>query len=1345
MKKLIYFLLLIFSFCCFFSCSNVNCEYDFAQENKKNEQAQDKVFVTFKLKKETVSRTILPTEGSLESLTDLELYYFNDDSGNIKPQFYSDFIKYSKEFITNTFTLIKKFSTVEEMENTAIEWTYCDISDWFEICLFAKDKDGSSYYGCTSVYSLPKYEDSSVVEIVLEPQKFEKGEGTGALDLVFSYPAQIQSVDVQLYRYEDKTQAVCDGILEIDSANNVFTYKHAALPADIYELCVTQYTDAEKKYPVNKYKEIVVISSNCTSAASRTLGNANNEIYKITYDFDGGAEFVENAEYPEYYSLYSEVKLPDVSMIKSYEGKTFDGWYIDGDSYTRLDSLKPGEHVGDILLKAGYCYETDKDGFEALLQTLKDDVGYTVKVNGISTAEDLAVLSTAMDTCKKKIALDLSSCTGLTEIPDDAFYEKKNLLGIVMPDTVEIIGEYAFGFCENMLYANMPKNLKTIKPAAFRLCESLGKDTELIIPDGCESIGNFAFGGDGYGWGGCAFTSITIPASVTSVGYKAFEGWKNLKNIYYDAEPYESENSFNGSLFSLETIHLGKNVKCFVLSQGGGNLNCPNYHPKEIHFSGTLEEYLNIEMDLYQNVSPGEKKKHDLYIDGKLMTDVVIPEGVTEIKEDAFRYANITSVTIPDSVTSIGMYAFDGCDLKTIRIGTGIKSLDGTGLTGYDAKYYYNGDIAGLLSIDGIEFGHEFGHELGVDSFSLRFASLYINDELVTDLVIPDGVTEIKRTYFQGFSHQFDSITIPRSVTKIEPSAFVFMDDNEKVVDIYYQGTMQEWMNIDYIYSIDDEYGDGYYYTSGLQFPNINLYIDGQLVTDFVIPDGIEEIPNFKFYNFNFSSVSIPDSVKKIGKAAFYGTHLKSVNTGAGCKEVGDEAFANISELEEITFGDSVETIGENVCGYSAYNSSQPGSLKKVTLGKNVSTIKAEAFKNGSNKNNSDASALEEIHFNGTWEDFFNINWEGGDHFTYGAKIKFFISGQDTANLELPDGLTSINADVLKRFGLLSESITIPASITSIGGSFYSIKNIYYKGDIASWCAIEKTDDLGYSYNLYINNELVKDLIIPAEATTISAYSFAGCASIENVNFEDNCKVTEIEYRAFEDCKNLKTVTIGDSVTSIGNWAFYMCTALTDLTINNNISYVGKCAFDTYSSLIFNEYDNCNYLGNKDNPYLVLIKAKDLSITSCEVNPATRVIADEAFFETYEECNISSLTIGENVITIGKYAFASCDSLTSVVIPDSVTSIYDNAFSCDNLENAVIGSGVNFIGYHAFYGEKLISVTFTDTNNWYTVLSHLVVEDDTEEVVADVTDPAQNAITLKKSAPSNYYLSMCKK
>ena len=1157
MKKLIYFLLLIFSFCCFFSCSNVNCEYDFAQENKKNEQTQDKVFVTFKLKKGADSRTILPTEISLEyleSLTDLELYYLP----------YNRYSEWINGFGTDTVELIKKFSTVEEMENTAIEWTYCDISKYFYILLYAKGKDGTKFSGISYREQLDsRYYSHHTIDISLSPDDI-LGQGTGALDIVFNYPALIQSVDVQLYKYEDKTQTVCDGILEIDSANNVFTYKHAALPADIYELCVTLYTDAEKKYPVNKYKEIVVITSGGTSAASRTLGNANNEIYKITYDFDGGAEFVENAEYPEYYSLYSEVKLPDVSMIKSYEGKTFDGWYIDGDSYTRLDSLKPGEHVGDILLKAGYCYETNKDGFEALLQTLKDDVGYTVKVNGISTAEDLAVLSTAMDNYKKKIALDLSSCTGLTEIPDDAFYNKKNLRGIIMPDTVEIIGEYAFVDCRNMLYANMPKNLKTIKDCAFSGCESLGlgKDTELIIPDGCESIGDLAFGGTLFCFG-ASFTSVTIPASVISVGNHAFADCRYLKKIHIGNGVERAVELVQGGAESLETLYLGKNIKEF-------SMGTPDYYccPREVYFAGTLEDYLKITFS--ENITTAVLEKHPsppfryvekirdttkLYIDGKLVTDLVIPEGITEIKDYAFYgVRSITSVTIPDSVTVIGKRAFESIGyVKTIRIGSGLKEDDYSGLLNNSTKYYYNGDLESWCKLKEKDF---------YDTKSV----LYINDELVTDLVIPDGVTEIRKEEFNGFSEQFRSITLPASIKKIELYSF---ESDESDVDIYYQGTMQEWMNIDYTLDDIDTYKGG----SGLQFANINLYIDGQLVTDFVIPDGIEEIPDYKFYNFNFSSVSIPNSVKKIGKYAFYGTHLKSVNTGAGCKEVEDSAFANISELEEITFGDSVETIGDNACLYSYSESNEdekPGSLKKVTLGKSVKSIGENAFYCFGKKGWTDfASPLEEIWYTGDWNGFFGITW-GAECFK--SKFKLFIDNQEVSNIEFSEDVTSINADLINELGFANESITIPASVTHIFGFFgYSVKNIYYKGDIASWCNITKVSSdeqssIAYNYNLYIGDELVTDLVIPADVTTVAGYSFANCSSLKSVSFEEGSLIKEIEKGAFYKCTNLETVNLCEGLESIGERAFYNCwdygrgIGIKDFVIPDSVTSLGEFA-----------------------------------------------------------------------------------------------------------------------------------------------------------------------------------------
>lgn len=1177
MKKLIYFLLLIFSFCCFFSCSNVNCEYDFAQENKKNEHAQDKVFVTFKLKKETVSRTIAPTEISLESLTDLELY--------ITPYPHNYGIE---KFLTNKdsgkdlFKLIKKFSTVEEMENTAIEWTL-DFTSNICIALYAKVEGGFLFYGYqTANYIVDKDKDGNCIlefylEAYLDPFDSEKGKGTGTLDIVFSYPAQIQSVDMQLYRYEDNSQEFFDGLLEIDSANNVFTYKHAVLPADIYELCVTLYADAEKKYPVNKYKEIVVISAGCTSSASRTLYNAN-EIYKITYDFDGGAEFVENAEYPEYYSLYSEVKLPDVSMIKSYEGKTFDGWYVDDDSCVRLDSLQPGEHNGDIVLKARYCYETDKDGFEALLQTLKENVGYTVKVNEISTADDIAVLRTALNANPNKmIILDLSSCTGLTEIPDYAFgeyYDKvagtipaPSITGIIMPDTVEVIGEDAFSCNENLIYANMPKNLKTIKDYAFFRCKRFFEGRELVIPDGCESIGNMSLGGrytgSGFHLQGSAFTSVIVPDSVTSFGEYVFACCPYLKKIHIGNGVERAVELVQGGAESLETLYLGKNIKEF-------SMGTPDYYccPREVYFAGTLEDYLKITFS--ENITTKVLEKHPsppfryvekirdttkLYIDGKLVTDLVIPEGITEIKDYAFYgVRSITSVTIPDSVTVIGKRAFESIGyVKTIRIGSGLKEDDYSGLLNNSTKYYYNGDLESWCKLKEKDF---------YDTKSV----LYINDELVTDLVIPDGVTEIRKEEFNGFSEQFRSITLPASIKKIELYSF---ESDESDVDIYYQGTMQEWMNIDYTLDDIDTYKGG----SGLQFANINLYIDGQLVTDFVIPDGIEEIPDYKFYNFNFSSVSIPDSVKKIGKYAFYGTHLKSVNTGAGCKEVEDSAFANISELEEITFGDSVETIGDDACLYSYSESNEdekPGSLKKVTLGKSVKSIGENAFYCLGEKGWTDfASPLEEIWYTGDWNGFFGITW-GTECFK--SKFKLFIDNQEVSNIELSEGVTSINADLINQLGLANESITIPASVTQISGFFgYSVKNIYYKGDIASWCNITKVSSdeqssIAYKYNLYIGDELVTDLVIPADVTTVAGYSFANCSSLKSVSFEDGSLIKEIEKGAFYKCTNLETVNLCEGLESIGERAFYNCwdygngIGIKDFVIPDSVTSLGEFA-----------------------------------------------------------------------------------------------------------------------------------------------------------------------------------------
>lgn len=133
----------------------------------------------------------------------------------------------------------------------------------------------------------------------------------------------------------------------------------------------------------------------------------------------------------------------------------------------------------------------------------------------------------------------------------------------------------------------------------------------------------------------------------------------------------------------------------------------------------------------------------------------------------------------------------------------------------------------------------------------------------------------------------------------------------------------------------------------------------------------------------------------------------------------------------------------------------------------------------------------------------------------------------------------------------------------------------------------------------------------------------------------------KINDSAFSD-KTIKCVLLPMGITSIGSFAFHGCSNLMGIEIPDSVTSIGNYAFSACTSLVYNEYDNAYYLGNENNPYVVLVKAKDKSITSCEINSNTKFIYGGAF--------------------------SDCSSLTSIVIPDSVTSIGDEAFKwCSSL------------------------------------------------------------------------------
>ena len=205
----------------------------------------------------------------------------------------------------------------------------------------------------------------------------------------------------------------------------------------------------------------------------------------------------------------------------------------------------------------------------------------------------------------------------------------------------------------------------------------------------------------------------------------------------------------------------------------------------------------------------------------------------------------------------------------------------------------------------------------------------------------------------------------------------------------------------------------------------------------------------------------------------------------------------------------------------------------------------------------------------------------------------------------------------------------------------------------------------GYPPIFGSNNTTVTSVTIPDSVTSIGIAAFASCTSLASITIPDS--VTSIGVDAFLDCTSLESIIIPDNVTSIGGFAFYACTSLTSITIGNSVESIGYFTFG-----------NCPKL------------------TSLTIGNSVTSIEDAAFIAC---TSLSSVTIPDSVTSIGIAVFYSCTSLASITIPDSVTSIGDQAFqSCISLSSVTIPDSVTSIGFSAFYScTSVVSITIPDS------------------------------------------------
>ena len=546
------------------------------------------------------------------------------------------------------------------------------------------------------------------------------------------------------------------------------------------------------------------------------------------------------------------------------------------------------------------------------------------------------------------------------------------------------------------------------------------------------------------------------------------------------------------------------------------------------------------------------------------------------------------------------------------------------------------------------------------------------NCSSLTSVNIPDSVTGIGEWAF-AYCDSLTSVTIPNSVISIGRNAFYECSSLTSVTIPDSVTSIGGWAfsSCSSLSSIEVDEGNGSYSSKGGVLFNGNKTSLIQFPTGksghYTIPDSVTSIGKWAFQGCSsLTSLTIPDSVTSIGKGAFdLCSSLTSVTVPDSVTSIGYQAFYRCSSLTSVTIPDSVTSIGK--MAFSGCT-----SLTSVTIPDSVTSIGERAFTGCSNLTSvtipNSVTSIGKVAFAETKLTEVTIPNPncviGDDAFDVGVEIiRSYYDAPLTYFVE-GDGVTVIDCDEDYAGELVIPSSYNGKPVTTIGNRAFGWCN-----NLTNVTIPDSVTDIAYQAFTYSG---LKSVVIGDGVTTIGEQAFYNCGNLESISFGDS--IITIAQQAFQGCGLLTSVTLGDSITSLGKQIFRSCNKLVSIEIGKN-----NTKYASVDGVVFNKNitELIEFPRGKSGHYAIPESVTD--------------IGDGAL---HGSSSLTSVTIPESVTKIGVVAFEGCASLTNVTIPDLVTSIgYSTFRGCSSLTSVTIPNSVTSIGDEAFAGTSLTEVT----------------------------------------------------